>query len=525
MAALLALVALGAAAWFALSLFQPLHGDGEGTRVELTIPQGATLGEIANQLEENGVIRSAGFFELRARLAGRSGELRPGSYELQQDLSYLAALDALEQGVPPNVVQVTVPEGRSRREIAPLVKRLPGNYVRATRRSPLLSPRRYGAPGARSLEGFLFPATYELKKGQPVRRLVNKQLTAFKRNFGEIDLSYARRRNLTPYDVLTIASLVEREATLAKERPIIASVIYNRLRQDIRLDIDATTRFAVKQLDAAAQAVRDREPVALQHPGGVGPAARADRQPGPRLDPGGGEAGADRLPLLCGGHLRRGPPPLRRHERRVPPLRERVRGRARAARRQGPHQLLTHLAGVLGHPVGHSRSPAMMNAAFAALELDWRYVKLPVPPELFAETVRALARLRLPGRQRDHSPQARCLRAGRRALARRRGHRRGQHAGLPGRAARSWPTTPTRPACWTRWASPCRPGALVLGAGGSARAAAWALREAGLAVTVWNRTPERAAQLAADLGVSQVARARAGRADRQRHLGGSRRRR
>ena len=245
-AALLALVALGAAAWFALSLFQPLHGDGEGTRVELTIPQGATLGEIANQLEENGVIRSAGFFELRARLAGRSGELRPGRYELQQDLSYLAALDALEQGVPPNVVQVTVPEGRSRREIAPLVKRLPGNYVRATRRSPLLSPRRYGASGARSLEGFLFPATYELKKGQPVRRLVNKQLTAFKRNFGEIDLSYARRRNLTPYDVLTIASLVEREATLAKERPIIASVIYNRLRQDIRLDIDATTRFAVK---------------------------------------------------------------------------------------------------------------------------------------------------------------------------------------------------------------------------------------------------------------------------------------
>ncbi len=244
-AALLALVALGAAAWFALSLFQPLHGDGESPRVELTIPQGATLGEIADLLEQNGVIRSAGFFELRARLAGRSGELRPGRYEMRQDLSYIAALDALEQGVPPNVVQITVPEGRSRREIAPLVQRLPGNYVRATRRSPLLSPRRYGAPGARSLEGFLFPATYELKKGQPVRRLVNKQLTEFKRNFGEIDLSYARRRNLTPYDVLTIASLVEREASLAKERPIIASVIYNRLRQDIRLDIDATTRFAV----------------------------------------------------------------------------------------------------------------------------------------------------------------------------------------------------------------------------------------------------------------------------------------
>ncbi len=245
LAALLALVALGAAAWFLLSLFQPFHGDGENPRVRLAIPQGATLGEIAESLERNGVVRSAGFFELRARLAGRSGDLKPGRYELRQDLSYMAALDALEQGVPPNVVQVTVPEGRSRREIAPLVRRLRGNYVRATRRSPLLNPRRYGAPGPRSLEGFLFPATYELKKGQSVRRLVNRQLTAFKRSFGEVDLSYARRRNLTPYDVLTIASLVEREAALSRERPIIASVIYNRLRQDIRLDIDATTRFAV----------------------------------------------------------------------------------------------------------------------------------------------------------------------------------------------------------------------------------------------------------------------------------------
>jgi UPF0755 protein len=244
-AALIALVAVGAAAWFALSLFQPFHGDGGERRVRLVIPQGATLGEIAELLEQNGVIRSAGFFELRARLAGRSGQLRPGRYELRQDLSYLAALDALEEGVPPNVVQVTVPEGRSRREIAPLVRRLRGNYLRATRQSPLLRPRRYGARGARSLEGFLFPATYELRKGSSVRRLVDRQLTAFKRNFGEVDLSYARRRNLTPYDVLTIASLVERETAVPRERPIVASVIYNRLRRDIRLDIDATTRFAV----------------------------------------------------------------------------------------------------------------------------------------------------------------------------------------------------------------------------------------------------------------------------------------
>jgi UPF0755 protein len=237
----LAVVVIGAA-WFANSLFQPFAGDGEGS-VRVTVPQGATLDDIAKLLEREGVIESASFFELRARLSGRSGDLKPGPYELRQDMSYVAVLDRLEQGVPPNVVLVTIPEGRSRSEVAPLVKKLDGNYLKATRRHPALDPRDYGGRGATSLEGFLFPATYELKKGQPVKRLVREQLDAFKRNFDKVDLSYARRRNLTPYDVLTIASLVEREAAVAKERPLIASVIYNRLKDDIRLDIDATTRF------------------------------------------------------------------------------------------------------------------------------------------------------------------------------------------------------------------------------------------------------------------------------------------
>jgi UPF0755 protein len=189
------------------------------------------------------VIASASFFELRARLAGRTGDLKPGPYELAGDMPYTAVLDELEEGVPPNVVVVTIPEGRSRAEVAPIVKRLKGNYLRATRRHPALDPRDYRAEGATSLEGFLFPATYELKKGQRVTRLVREQLEAFKRNFAKVDLSYARRRGLTPFEVLTIASLVEREAAMAKERPLIASVIYNRLRDGIRLDIDATTRF------------------------------------------------------------------------------------------------------------------------------------------------------------------------------------------------------------------------------------------------------------------------------------------
>ena len=115
--------------------------------------------------------------------------------------------------------------------------------MRASRRSRTLDPAHYKAPRGASLEGFLFPATYELKKGRSVKALVNEQLTHFKRNFDQVDLSYARRKNLTPYDVLIIASLIDREAMVAKERPLIASVIYNRLHDGIPLGIDATVRF------------------------------------------------------------------------------------------------------------------------------------------------------------------------------------------------------------------------------------------------------------------------------------------
>jgi uncharacterized YceG family protein len=89
----------------------------------------------------------------------------------------------------------------------------------------------------------MFPATYTLVEGAPIGNLVQKQLGAFKQNFGGVDLSYARRKNLSRYDVLIIASLVEREAQLDRERPLIASVIYNRLHEGMPLGIDATIRY------------------------------------------------------------------------------------------------------------------------------------------------------------------------------------------------------------------------------------------------------------------------------------------
>jgi UPF0755 protein len=242
--ALVFLAIVAVAAWFLVSLFQPFGGDGSGS-VTVTVPQGASVGEIGDILARRGVVSRSFFFELRARLGGHSGDLKPGVYKLKHDMSYSAALNALTKGVAPDVVQVVIPEGRSRREIAPLAKGLKGSYLAATVRSPYLNPRRYGARHARNLEGFLFPASYQLKKGASARTLVKEQLQAFRQNFSRVSLAYARKKNLTPYDVLTIASMVEREAELPKDRPLIASVIYNRLHDHIPLGIDSTLRYAL----------------------------------------------------------------------------------------------------------------------------------------------------------------------------------------------------------------------------------------------------------------------------------------
>jgi UPF0755 protein len=242
--ALVGLVLVIVAGWFLVSLFQPFGGDGSGS-VRIGIPRGASVGEIGRILHQRGVVSSSFFFELRARLGGHSGDLKPGVYHLKRGMSYSTALDALAAGVAPDVVRVTIPEGRSRREIAPLTRGLGGGYVAATVRSRVLDPRQYGARHARNLEGFLFPASYQLKKGAGVRTLVREQLQAFRQNFAKVDLRYARRKNLSPYDVLTIASMVEREAELQKDRPLIASVIYNRLHDHIPLGIDSTLRYAL----------------------------------------------------------------------------------------------------------------------------------------------------------------------------------------------------------------------------------------------------------------------------------------
>lgn len=240
-----AAIALLFVAWFLVELFQPFHGAGSG-RVAVTIPKGAGVSEIGDLLGEKGVIDSSTFFQIRARLEGKSSEFYSGHFTLAHEMSYGEAIDALSQPPVKHTITVTIPEGYSRPQTAELVEEdgVPGSYTKATVKSKYLNPARYGGKGAKNLEGFLFPDTFELKPNMPVSDLVQLQLQDFKRRIQGVDMSYAKSKNLTVFDVLTIASMIEREVAAANQRKLVASVIYNRLHEGMPLGIDSTIRFA-----------------------------------------------------------------------------------------------------------------------------------------------------------------------------------------------------------------------------------------------------------------------------------------
>jgi UPF0755 protein len=160
---------------------------------------------------------------------------------------------------PPKPLRIVFPEGFTRRQMAERIGAVNEIAKRRRKVTPRLSPSTYlrltgmhpfpaGFAGGKkhgSLEGFLFPATYEFTAKTTTRQLVDQQLEAFERNWNKVDLRYARSKNLTPYDVLVIASMIEKETVVPKERRLVAAVIYNRLKAGMALGIDATIRYGL----------------------------------------------------------------------------------------------------------------------------------------------------------------------------------------------------------------------------------------------------------------------------------------
>lgn len=226
-------------------------GGGEpGAEVTVTIPRGSSVNQIGEILEQANVIDSASRFELEA--FSETG-LQAGTYVLHVNDGYDRAIAALQAGPPArDTKQLLVPEGLAARDVAQLTPEvgLDGAEYEAAVKDAT-PPEGFLAKGekAATMEGFLFPATYDVAQPPTGTEFVDQQLDAFDSNFAQVDMTKAEKKNLTRYDVLKIASLIEREAAFPGDRRKISAVIYNRLKAKMTLGIDATIQYAVGSWD------------------------------------------------------------------------------------------------------------------------------------------------------------------------------------------------------------------------------------------------------------------------------------
>ncbi|MGZ4150012.1 MAG: endolytic transglycosylase MltG, partial [Actinomycetota bacterium] len=253
---LLFLVVVGVVAWaggrYRTCRTAPVSN---GQTVSVEVPQGATGDDVVQLLADKGLINCGGFLgNLLLRGTGKADDtIYAGTYHLQVGMSLdriLTALTTKPIAVP--TVKLTVPEGLriastypGERSVASEVQAQTGipakKFVAVADSGKYVLPG-YMPKGAKTPEGFLFPETYQLvKKGLTAQAVIKEMLGQFKKEADGLHLSEgAKRLGMTPYEVVIVASMIEREAKIQHDRPLIASVIYNRLKLGMTLGIDAT---------------------------------------------------------------------------------------------------------------------------------------------------------------------------------------------------------------------------------------------------------------------------------------------
>jgi UPF0755 protein len=246
LAAAALVVALGGFAAAAFLALQPASPS--DAQIVVEIPRGSVVSAVAKRLESAGVIRSAHAFVWLARLQGRADALRAGEYALAANLTPADVLDRLAAGAV-MTHRVVVPEGLRMEEVAARIEGAglgSGAEFLVVARDPA-SAAAFGVEGA-TLEGYLFPETYELARGVPVRDIAHMMVDHFLSVWRPIE-PVARARGLSMREVVVLASLVEKETGASHERPLIASVFLNRLGLGMRLETDPAVIYGIAGFD------------------------------------------------------------------------------------------------------------------------------------------------------------------------------------------------------------------------------------------------------------------------------------
>jgi len=247
---LVVFLGVAAAAWAVL--YKPATEVQRGKSVQIEVPSGASTAKIATIMADRGVVQNAMMFRVQTRLAKADGKLRAGVYDLATGMPYDLVIEKLEKGPPIKYTTVTIPEGFVLGQIATRLSKeagIPKKEFLALARGgaeefavdhPYLEDAYNG-----SLEGYLFPKTYRIKEGTTAREAIEMMLDQFDREIANVDTSTATSRGMSISEIVVIASIIEKEARLSKERPLVSSVIYNRLERDMKLEICATVEYVL----------------------------------------------------------------------------------------------------------------------------------------------------------------------------------------------------------------------------------------------------------------------------------------
>jgi UPF0755 protein len=237
---------LAAAAWLTWG------GEESGSAVQIEIKPGTDTEQIATKLASAGVIGNATAFRIRARVFGADDRLKPGVYDLTTGMPASAVIDLLKAGPPVTYVSVTIPEGfvidqiAERFENKAAIPKAEFAVLAKTGAPQFAEKHPYLAEAYRgSLEGYLFPKTYRVREGSSASEVIEMMLDQFDAEIAQVDVKKAAAAGLDLNELVTIASMIERESRLDSERPLISSVIYNRLRTDSFLKIDATIQYVL----------------------------------------------------------------------------------------------------------------------------------------------------------------------------------------------------------------------------------------------------------------------------------------
>ena len=245
---LLLLAAGGFGFWLQTSLTTPKLHDKAETYV--TIEKGSTPSQIVAKLVAEGILDSSIATQLYLRTLGNPAGLKAGEYRFPSPITPLQILALLEKGKERST-RLVIPEGFTRFDIAkriaekfPLKEPLTEAQILALMNDTSLI--RDVAPEARNLEGYMYPSTYTLSPDATADDIIKTQVEQFRKIWKPEWTEQAKAKGMTPHQVITIASLIETETAVPEERPIVASVIYNRLKKGIPLGVDQTAVYIAK---------------------------------------------------------------------------------------------------------------------------------------------------------------------------------------------------------------------------------------------------------------------------------------